>query len=471
MAESCSDRERCLHLRSSAGIHTGIDGQYRRVPVGAFKIGQIASSREHTCTSDVAGDARVPNKVWVREHGLRSFAGYPLVFRDELLGVIGTFSRKALTDAEFRRLEAFAVRASIAIKNAARFREVEALGRRLEQDNRYLREEVRLEHDYSNIVGRSPALKKVLEQVERVGPTDGTALILGETGTGKELIAHAIHALGPRRDRPLIKVDCGALSPSRVESELFGDERDASPGADRRLPGRLDLADGGTLFLDEVGELTPETQSKLLRFLQQGRFEPAGSDRPHSVDVRVIAATSRSLAAEVDAGRFRSDLYYRLSVFPIELPALRRRKSDIPLLVEHFVDVYGARLGKRFEGVSDATLRRLTAYPWPGNVRELRNVLERAAILSTGPRLDVPPESLGAADATGGGPAGAGGDVATLRQAERAHILLALERCGGVVEGARGAAALLDLPPSTLRSRMSKLGIRVRRRVGSDRAP
>jgi formate hydrogenlyase transcriptional activator len=329
---------------------------------------------------------------------------------------------------------------------------------RLEAQNIYLQEEIRSEHNFEEIVGNSPALLEILSNVERVAATDSSVLILGETGTGKELFARAIHSRSVRKDRPLVKVNCGAIAAGLVESELFGHVKGAFTGAINKRVGRFELADGGTIFLDEVGELPLETQVKLLRALQEHEFEPVGSSRTVQVDVRVIAATNRHLEEAVRQGKFRADLLYRLNVFPLTVPPLRERRSDIPLLVGFFVTALAKKLGKRVEGFSRQSMDRLLHYDWPGNVRELQNIVERAVIVSRGPVLEVQPQLFG----SDGARATAAADSPlppTLEQMERAYIIDVLRRTAGVVEGARGAASVLDLHPNTLRSRLKKLGI------------
>ncbi|QEH32520.1 Formate hydrogenlyase transcriptional activator [Aquisphaera giovannonii] len=329
----------------------------------------------------------------------------------------------------------------------------EAERARLAEQNLYLRQEIQAAHDSEEIVGRSPALLAVLEKVRRVAPTDATVLIQGETGTGKELIARAIHAASPRRDRPLIKVNCAALPAGLVESELFGHEKGAFTGAVARRTGRFALADGGSIFLDEVGELPLDVQAKLLRVLQEREFDTIGGTAPTRVDVRVIAATNRDLLAAVRERAFREDLYYRLGVFPIALPPLRDRAEDIPLLSRSLLEKLSRRIGRRFDGIDPDTLRRLTAYAWPGNVRELENVLERAVILAPGPTLTVEPDVLGASPGARPGPPD------SLEAIQREHILEVLRRTRWVIEGPQGAAAALGLHPNTLRSRLKKLGL------------
>jgi PAS domain S-box-containing protein len=327
---------------------------------------------------------------------------------------------------------------------------------RLQQQNAYLQDEIKSAHNFDEIVGRSPALVSVLQRVSKVAGTDSTVLITGETGTGKELVARAVHSASPRRAKPLIKLNCAALPTNLVESELFGHEKGAFTGATARKPGRFELADGGTLFLDEVGELPLETQAKLLRVLQEREFERVGGTAPVRADVRVIAATNRDLAKMVQDGKFREDLFYRLNVFPVRLPPLRERAGDVPLLVRFFVARFAARTGKRVENISADTLEALGAYPWPGNIRELENVIERAVILSDGPELEIDPEVLPVAAEEA---APAAGGAQSLVSVERDHILGVLTQTGWVIEGANGAAKVLGLHPNTLRSRMKKLGI------------
>jgi transcriptional regulator with GAF, ATPase, and Fis domain len=365
------------------------------------------------------------------------------------------FGRRVITQEEFQRLAVFANQSAIAIKNAQLFSQVEQLKDKLQAENIYLQEEIKLEHNFEEIIGRSNALKKVLHQVEQVASTDATVLILGETGTGKELIARAIHNLSPRKDRALVKVNCAALPASLIESELFGHEKGAFTGAVSQRSGRFELADGGTIFLDEIGDLPLELQAKLLRVLQEGAFERLGGSRTIRVNVRVIAATNRDLEKAVQAGEFRMDLYYRLNVFPLSLPPLRERKKDIPLLVKHFVQKYSAKLGKKIETTPQKGMEALQAYSWPGNVRELENVIERAVILTRGSTIELD-ESLDVLRDT---------DLPdtsslSLEEVERNHILCVLEETNWKIEGKQGAAVRLGLKPSTLRSRMKKLGIK-----------
>jgi chemotaxis protein methyltransferase CheR len=330
--------------------------------------------------------------------------------------------------------------------------EIQELKEKLEAERAYLQEEIKLEYNYENIIGQSDGLKYVLYKVEQIAPSDTTVLILGETGTGKELVARAIHGLSPRKDRALLKVNCATLPSNLIESELFGHEKGAFTGAHARQLGRFEVANGASLFLDEIGELPLELQPKLLRVIQDGEFERLGSSGTIKVDVRVIAATNRNLEEEVRRGRFREDLWYRLSIFPITVPPLRERMDDISLIVDFFVDKISKRLGKSIESIPTSVMNTLQDYQWPGNVRELENVLERAVINSSGPKLRLvdelkkPHKDLTTAQKT-------------LEEVERDHIVRVLEHTNWKVSGKNGAAEILGLNRSTLRARIRKLGI------------
>ncbi len=332
---------------------------------------------------------------------------------------------------------------------------------RLQAQNVYLQEEINSAHNFEEIVGASTALMKVLGNVQRVAPTDATVLISGETGTGKELIARAIHSVSKRADKSFIKINCAALPAGLVESELFGHERGAFSGAIQRRIGRFELANWGTIFLDEVGEIPLDVQVKLLRVLQEREIERVGGNQPIKADVRVIAATNRDLRQALVDGKFRPDLYYRLNVFPIDMPALRERTADIPLLAQFFVQKYASKVGRAVVGIEPDTVDRLVRYHWPGNVRELENIVERALILSAAPILSIDPEVFTApvSPSAGDAPGGEEGGAADLNSMQRSHILNALRRTHWVIEGERGAAVQLGLKPATLRHRMKKLGI------------
>jgi formate hydrogenlyase transcriptional activator len=331
-----------------------------------------------------------------------------------------------------------------------RLEEIEDLRRKLEKENIYLREEIELKNVHEEIVGRSAAMKKILAQVDRVAGMDTTVLIQGETGTGKELVARAVHQLSDRKDRILVTVNCASLPPTLIESELFGREKGAYTGAMTRMAGRFEVADGGTLFLDEIGELPFDMQAKLLRVLEEGRFERLGSNKSLKVDVRIIAATNRDLSRAVSEGKFRKDLYYRLNVFPIIIPPLRERQEDIPLLVWAFVRQYEKKMGKRIDHIPRNSMETLQRYSWPGNARELRNVIEHAMIVSTDKTLDVRVPQTLFSDATA--------DL-NLEDAERRLILGVLEQTGWRLGGKGGAADILGLKRTTLQSKMKKLGI------------
>jgi transcriptional regulator with GAF, ATPase, and Fis domain len=330
------------------------------------------------------------------------------------------------------------------------FLEIQRLKQQIEADYVYLRDELTLEHNFEEIIGRGDAITSVLYKVEQVAPTDASVLITGETGTGKELIARAIHHASRRSSRPLIKVNCATLTPSLIESELFGHEKGAFTGADKRRVGRFELADGASLFLDEIGELPMELQPKLLRVLQEGEFERLGGSRTLRVDVRIITATNRNLEKRVEEGKFRSDLWYRLNSFPIALPPLRERQEDIPLFVNHFVNKYCHKVGKKFDKIPKKEIEQLTRYSWPGNIRELDNIISRAVITSKEGSLQVQiPETRQPAHF----------EQKSFREMEKAFLLQTLEDSGWKIEGRRGAAQRLNLKPSTFRNKMKKLNI------------
>ncbi len=422
-----------LKLAASAGLSERLDGSRSRVPVGELKIGEIAAERVPLCSNDLLSDPRFVDKDWIGRSGLVAFGGYPLVFGSELLGVLAIFARRALTASELERLGIFAAHASVAIKNAELFAHVTELSQRLEAENAYLKAELHEAHP-AGIVGRSPTLTRVLDELERVAATRTTVLLQGETGTGKELFARALHEMSPRRARALVKVNCAAISPSLIESELFGHEKGAFTGALQRRLGRFELAEGGTLLLDEVGELPLDAQAKLLRVLQEHEIERVGGSLSIPIDVRIVAATNRDLEAEVRAGRFRSDLYFRLAVFPIRVPPLRERRDDIPALCDAWLRTLATRLGTEPKGIDDTALAYLRDYAWPGNVRELQNVLERATILARGKlvrREDLPVLESAAGETT----SPADGDDVPLKERvdayERSLVVEALRHANG----------------------------------------
>ena len=326
-------------------------------------------------------------------------------------------------------------------------------------EHRHAEQETQAVTGFEEIVGRDTTLRELLEMVRDAAATDSTILLMGETGTGKELVARAIHTLSRRRDRAMVKLNCGAMAAGLVESELFGHERGAFTGALQRRIGRFEQADRGTLLLDEIGELPLDGQVKLLRVVEEQELERVGGSDPVRVDVRLIAATNRDLAADVPAGRFRADLFYRLNVVPLRLPPLRERPGDIPLLVRSFLEHFRGKLRKQLHDVSPESLRRLQTHSWPGNIRELRHVVERACVLARGRVVEIGASLLATAAATASAPGGAAGGFATLEEHERAYLRQVLEATGGRIQGRRGAARILDVHPSTLRSRLQRLGL------------
>jgi len=449
-------------LKAHCGLPEWLVAEIQRLPAPqgyAWKV--IADGQPRYC-ADVDHDPFIHPAA--RTFGVKSYLSMPISAEGKTVGAINinSLQRHAFDDDELQLLDLVSQHIEMAINNAQQaeelrraLAEVEQLKNRLQAENIYLQEELTRTHHCGEIIGQSSALQAVLRRVEQVAPTDATVLIQGETGTGKELIARAIHRRSRARERPLVKVNCAALPAGLIESELFGHERGAFTGALARKLGRFEVADGGTLFLDEIGELPLELQAKLLHVLQEGEFERVGGTQTIRVQVRVIAATNRDLAAAVEGGSFRADLFYRLNVFPLVLPPLRERKEDIPLLVQCFLDRSAKKLGKPLQRLSDESMARALRYAWPGNVRELQNVIERAAILAQGPVVEIEEaleQRLPAADPPP--------PASTLQEVERAHIMRVLAETHGIIEGPRGAARILGLHPNTLRSRLQKLGIK-----------
>ena len=438
-----------------------------RVPLNGSASGKAYRRRELVCLGD-PDEARRDPDIFGSEAG-RAFyrlvlaegqpAGYflPLVHQGEVIGVLQLkkYAGQGLQPQERDFLAALAAQISLAVANAFAHERLKAAHEQLRRENAYLEQEALDGGRFHGIAGRSPALRDALREAQTVAGTDATVLILGETGTGKELVARAIHRLSGRAGKPFIKLNCAAIPSGLLESELFGHERGAFTGAVARKTGRFEAAHTGTLFLDEVGDLPLELQPKLLRVLQDHEFERLGSTRTQRVDIRLLAATHRDLRRMVAEGSFREDLYYRLNVFPLRLPPLRDRPGDIPLLARRFVDHYARRLGRRIDGIAPHALQALAAYPWPGTVRELQNVIERAVILTPGgplalPALEAPPTQPSASAAP---------VPRTLHEAEREHVLEALHRSHWVIGGPGGAARRLGVPRTTLLYRMEKLGI------------
>ena len=407
----------------------------------------------------------------LRGEGLSSVCCVPLITHGRTLGTLNLASKNdsAFSPHDVELLNQVAAQIAIAVENALAFKEIDALKNKLAVEKLYLEEEIRNEFNFEEIVGESVALRRALQQVELAAPANTTVLLLGETGTGKELFARAIHNLSPRRERTFVKVNCTAIPSGLLESELFGHERGAFTGAVNQKIGRFELADGGTIFLDEVGDIPLELQPKLLRVLQEQEFERLGSNRTQRVDVRVVAATNADLSRLIAEKAFRSDLYYRLNVFPIQIPALRDRREDIQLLVRYFVQQFSRRLNKPVEYVPAEAMEALVSYSWPGNVRELENMIERAVLLSPGKELKIPLSELRANSATPANPFGASPvsadvpastTIGTLEEAERQHILRALRQTRWRIAGAQGAAKILGMKRTTLQAKMRKLGIR-----------
>ncbi len=403
--------------------------------------------------------AEMPPEMYKKAagEGLNSLCDVPLIARNRLLGVLAVARREenAFDNEEVAFLTQVANQVAIGVENALAYTEIAELKNRLAQEKLYLEEEIRGEMDFEGIVGQSSALRHVLNLVETVAPSDSTVLLLGETGTGKELIARAIHDRSRRKDRTFVKLNCAAIPTGLLESELFGHERGAFTGAISQKVGRLELADQGSLFLDEVGDIPIEIQPKLLRALQEREFERLGSTRTKKVDVRLVAATNRDLEKMIESREFRSDLYYRLNVFPIRIPPLRERPEDIPLLVRYFAQKYGRRMERKIESIPAAAMKKLSAWHWPGNIRELENFIERSVILTHGPALQAPISELGSN--------GKAAPVLGMREAdERVEILRVLKDTNGRVGGLDGAAARMGLKRTTLISRMKKLDINPR---------
>jgi formate hydrogenlyase transcriptional activator len=391
--------------------------------------------------------------------GLKTGCKIPLISHDRVLGVLGLgrLSEDAFTDEDCELFTAVGEQVAVAVENALAYRKIDELKNKLQEETLYLQEEIRSEYNFEEIIGTSPTLRRALEDVQTVAPTGSTVLIFGETGTGKELIARALHNLSGRSNHPLVKVNCAAIPTGLLESEMFGHERGAFTGAVEQRKGRFELAHRGTIFLDEVEEIPLELQPKLLRVLQEQEFERLGSGKTITVDVRVIAATNADLAQMVAEKKFRSDLYYRLNVFPIVLPALRERAQDISLLVHFFAQRFAQQMKKPIKSIPADAIAQLTAYSWPGNIRELQNLIERAVILSRGSVLEVP---LGEIKKPAGNEILINGSgPVTLEAVEREHIIKTLREAGWVIGGNAGAAARLGLNRTTLNNRMRKLGI------------
>lgn len=475
----CPSQERCLHLTASEGrnlkgekVWSNIDGRFGRFPIGVRKVGYVAQSGEaiHLDNLLTMESSWIADRDWIHAEKINGIAAHPLKFQDDILGVIAVFSRKNITPESFEWLRVFAEQASIAIANARAFEEIESLRSQLEEENDYLREEISEATPHKFLIGESPVWTKIVQQIDLVGSSDATVLLTGESGTGKEMVARALHEAGPRRDKPLVRVNCAAISPELFESEFFGHAKGAFTGAFKDRVGRFQLADGGTIFLDEIGELPLGLQGKLLRVLQEKQFERVGDDRTRTVDVRVIAATNRDLWAEVEAGHFRQDLFYRISVFPIHLPPLRERPEDIKPLSLHFLDTLASKGSAKSLRLTADDIVILASYPFPGNVRELQNVIERAVIMAQSGHLKFTlPEIINRLLLKDNSSLGTVAELkatvrnyAELKELERENLIVALRKTQYKIYGREGAAELLGIKPTTLISRIKAMKIPMR---------
>jgi formate hydrogenlyase transcriptional activator len=430
-----------------------------KTPLKDHHISAVARSLEPYVCTDLQLEKRFPIDEKMRRFGIRSYISIPLMKRGALLGAVdfASFQPHNFDQGEVQLLRDVSEIVSIAVSNALAFEEINALKEQLQAENRLLQDEIVQTSIFEEIVGSSQPLRKVLTSIDRVAPTDSTVLITGETGTGKELIAHAIHSRSLRSGRALVKVNCAALPAELIGSELFGHEKGAFTGALQQRIGRFEAANGGTIFLDEIGELTPEIQIALLRVLQEKEFERVGGNRTIQSDVRVITATNRDLQREVTQGRFRADLYYRLNVFPIHSPSLKERSDDIPILVDYFISRFATRMGKRIQQIDRRTLDAMQRYSWPGNIRELQNVIERGVILADSAVFRLEPGTLSEESRTDDLTAAFGESTNASDQQKRIEAVLRETR--GRISGLDGAAARLGIPASTLESRIKALKI------------
>lgn len=470
----CPDQSRCLHLAASDGAPRAgstrdaprIDDLNARIPLGLGLIGKVVTDQVSLVVDLDKPPATIAGFDWLNRGQIRGLDAAAITFKGEVLGVFLVFTREVSPDPVRSWSRIFADHIGAAITNARAFEEIQRLKVQLELHNSYLQEAVVEAKAFGDLVGESAALRHIISQIDLVAPTEASVLILGETGTGKELVAHEIHQRSHRKDNPLVRVNCASIPKELFESEFFGHIKGSFTGAIKDRAGRFETAEGGTIFLDEIGEVPLEMQSKLLRVLQEKRYERVGEDRTRHADVRIIAATNRDLKQAVAAGRFREDLYYRLNVFPIQVVSLRERKDDIPLLATHFVGLCARELKCPKVRLTRADAIKLQNYDWPGNVRELRNIIERAVILARGRplRFDLPVTKssstpLSAAPQTS--PVG-GAEFYTeteIRRRERENLLAILQKTGWKIKGVDGAAELLGVKPTTLLSRIKSMGL------------
>jgi transcriptional regulator with GAF, ATPase, and Fis domain len=473
---NCPDQTRCLHLAIGGG--NSISNSEERVlhcvdhntrmPLGVGLAGKVAATgRQLVLNGFDARPEELAGLDWLEQDQIRAFSGSPIMYKGEVLGVMASFMRGAIPDEARPWSQIFADHIGGAIANARAFEEIQRLKAQLEQQNSYLQEEVVEAKAFGDLVGQSAALRQIVSQIDLVAPTDASVLILGETGTGKELVAYEIHRRSRRKDRPLVRVNCASIPKELYESEFFGHIKGAFTGAIKDRAGRFEAAEGGTLFLDEIGEVPLELQGKLLRVLQEKNYERVGEDRTRHADVRIIAATNRELKKEVAAGRFREDLYYRLHVFPIHVTMLKERMDDIPLLAKHFVELSVKELGCAKPRLTRAGVARLQSYDWPGNIRELRNVIERAVILARGgplhfelPVTDSVPIPASSNPAHENQPGPEVFNETEMQSRVRENLSAALHQSGWKIRGSDGAAELLGVKPTTLLARMKKMGLK-----------
>jgi transcriptional regulator with GAF, ATPase, and Fis domain len=470
----CPEQSRCLHLVAGKGTSVArshapkyFGDANSRIPLQTGLLGMAVTTGEQGSADDLlTNPGSMAGFEWLKQEEIRGVGVTPILYKGETLGVIVAFTRKHLPADGKLWGRIFANHIGAAIASARAFDEIKQLKAQLELHNTYLLEEVAQANAFGELIGQSAALRHIVSQIDLVAPTEASVLILGDTGTGKELVAREIHRRSPRRDRPLVRVNCASIPKELFESEFFGHVKGSFTGAIKDRAGRFETAEGGTLFLDEIGEVPPDMQGKLLRALQEKRYERVGEDRTRQADVRVVAATNRDLKKEVAAGRFREDLYYRLNVFPIQVVPLRERLEDIPLLAKHFVELSAKELRCALPRLTRAGVTTLQNYDWPGNVRELRNVIQRAVILARGGPLnfDLPATGLspGAISPRPRAAAGAEGEFLTeaeTQRRDRENLLYVLTQTGWKIKGADGAAERLGVKPTTLLARMKKMGL------------
>jgi transcriptional regulator with GAF, ATPase, and Fis domain len=462
----------CLHLAAAAnnplegigGVKTRLADSSVRIPLGEGVIGKTAVTGQQTVLRDLYKEPGEFSRLdWLTRELVRGFAATAISFKGEIMGVITTFARVNLPEEARAWTQIMADHVGAAIANARAFEEIERLKAQLEMENAYLQEEVVEARAFGSLVGQCASLRHIVSQIDLVAPTEASVLILGDTGTGKELVAREIHHRSRRKGKPLIRVNCASIPKDLYESEFFGHARGAFTGAIKDRAGRFEMAEGGTIFLDEIGEIPLDLQSKLLRVLQEKCYERVGEDRTRLADVRIVGATNRDLKQDVATGRFREDLYYRLNVFPIQVPSLKERADDIPLLARHFMELSVKELRCSKPRLTRAGVAKLQSYDWPGNIRELRNVIERAVIISRGGALDFDlpvrnsPPPLATREATSSEP-----EILTepeLQRRERENLLAALHQTNWKIRGADGASELLGVKPTTLVTRMKKWGL------------